>query len=97
MLYDFFYFRYYLQLFHQKKLHFLRYYALSIDVGYIAIFIDYVQHNDYNVGNIEAYPGEQVCCADLTHKNNGVYFDAAQKSTIMLKLEADITEKLKTE
>ena len=44
--------------------------------GYIAIFIDEVQHNDYITPELLKYiKNSRFVVVDLTNKNNGAYFE----------------------
>ena len=46
------------------------------DAGYIAVFIDEVQHNDFITPELLKYiKNSKFVVADLTHKNNGAYFE----------------------
>ncbi len=46
------------------------------DAGYIAIFIDEVQHNDFITPELLKYIRDsKFVVVDLTHKNNGAYFE----------------------
>lgn len=46
------------------------------EAGYIAIFIDEVQHNDFITPELLKYiENSRFIVADLTHKNNGAYFE----------------------
>jgi len=45
------------------------------DAGYVAIFIDEVQHNDFITPELLKYiKDSKFVVADLSHKNNGAYF-----------------------
>ena len=47
------------------------------NAGYIAIFIDEVQHNDLITPELLKYiRNSKFVVVDLTHKNNGAYFEA---------------------
>lgn len=46
------------------------------EAGYIAIFIDEVQHNDFITPELLKYiRNSKFVVVDLTHKNNGAYFE----------------------
>ena len=46
------------------------------DSGYLAIFIDEVQHNDFITPELLKYiKNSKFVVVDLTHKNNGAYFE----------------------
>lgn len=46
------------------------------DAGYLAIFIDEVQHNDFITPELLKYiKNSKFVVVDLTHKNNGAYFE----------------------
>ena len=46
------------------------------DAGYIAIFIDEVQHNDFITPELLKYiKNSKFVVVDLTHQNNGAYFE----------------------
>lgn len=75
-----------------------------MDAGYIAIFIDEVQHNDFITAEILKYIRDsKFVIADLTHQNNGAYFEEGYamgvgKPVIQLcqknkKLHFDIAQK----
>lgn len=47
-----------------------------VDAGYIAIFIDEVQHNDFITPELLKYIRDsKFVVVDLTHQNNGAYFE----------------------
>lgn len=46
------------------------------DAGYIAVFIDEVQHNDFITPELLKYIRDsKFIVVDLTHQNNGAYFE----------------------
>ena len=74
------------------------------DAGYVAIFIDEVQHNDFITPELLKHIRDsKFVVVDLTHKNNGAYFEEGYamglgKSVIQLcrknrKLHFDIAQK----
>lgn len=74
------------------------------DAGYIAIFIDEVQHNELITPELLKYIRDsKFVVADLTHQNNGAYFEEGYamglgKPVIQLckqdtKLHFDIAQK----
>lgn len=74
------------------------------DAGYIAVFIDEVQHNDFITPELLKHIRDsKFVIADLTHKNNGAYFEEGYamglgKPVIQLckkrtKLHFDIAQK----
>lgn len=74
------------------------------DAGYNAIFIDEVQHNDFITPELLKYiKDSKFVVADLTHQNNGAYFEEGYamglgKPVIQLckkdvKLHFDIAQK----
>ena len=75
-----------------------------IDAGYIAVFIDEVQHNDFITPELLKYIRDsKFVVVDLTHQNNGAYFEEGYamglgKPVIQLcqkdtKLHFDIAQK----
>ena len=75
-----------------------------IDAGYVAIFIDEVQHNDFITPELLKYIRDsKFVVVDLTHQNNGAYFEEGYamglgKPVIQLcqkdtKLHFDIAQK----
>ena len=66
------------------------------DAGYIAIFIDEVQHNDFITPELLKYiKDSKFVVVDLTHQNNGAYFEEGYamglgKSVIQLCKEETI-------
>lgn len=74
------------------------------DAGYIAIFIDEVQHNDFITPELLKYIRDsKFVVVDLTHQNNGAYFEEGyamglgkpviQLCQIETKLHFDIAQK----
>ena len=71
--------------------------------GYVAVFIDEVEHNDFITPELLKYIREAKFVVDLTHKNNGAYFEEGYalglgKTVIQLcqrdtKLHFDIAQK----